>query len=82
MGMIGYQITSLMIIFSIIDLDTDQRKHQNSTSLAFVQQIEFPTQMASNTENVSIWWHHHVTECIIGFYFVKNYDLDLMFFKP
>ena len=20
---------------------------------------EFPTQMASNTENVSIWWHHH-----------------------
>ena len=21
---------------------------------------EFPTQMASNTENVSIWWRHHV----------------------
>ena len=21
---------------------------------------EFPAQMASNTENVSIWWHHHV----------------------
>ena len=20
---------------------------------------EFPTQMASNAENVSIWWHHH-----------------------
>ena len=20
---------------------------------------EFPAQMASNTENVSIWWHHH-----------------------
>ena len=27
---------------------------------------EFPTQMASNAENVSIWWHHHVTKfCII-----------------
>ena len=22
---------------------------------------EFPTQIASYTENVSIWWHHHVT---------------------
>ena len=21
---------------------------------------EFPAQMASNTENVSIWWRHHV----------------------
>ena len=21
---------------------------------------EFPTQMASNAENVSIWWRHHV----------------------
>ena len=23
---------------------------------------EFPAQMASNMENVSIWWHHHVTK--------------------
>ena len=23
---------------------------------------EFPTQMASNAENVSIWWHHHVQQ--------------------
>ena len=23
---------------------------------------EFPTQMASNTENVSIWWRHHGTQ--------------------
>ena len=22
---------------------------------------EFPTQMASNAENVPIWWRHHVT---------------------
>ena len=25
---------------------------------------EFPTQRASNEENVSIWWRHHVTWCI------------------
>ena len=32
---------------------------------------EFPAQMASNSENVSIWWRHHVhlsneQKCIIG----------------
>ena len=25
---------------------------------------EFPTQMASNAENYSFWWRHHVTRCI------------------
>ena len=24
---------------------------------------EFPAQIASNTENVSIWWRHHVIHC-------------------
>ena len=24
---------------------------------------EFPAQMASNSENVSIWWRHHVIHC-------------------
>ena len=35
--------------------DTVQRKHQSSASLAF----GFPAQMASNAENISIWWRHH-----------------------
>ena len=30
------QITSLTIVYSIVYLDADQRKHQSSTSLAFV----------------------------------------------
>ena len=37
-------------------LGADQRKHQSSASLTG----EFPAQMASNAENVSIWWRHHV----------------------
>ena len=45
--------------------DADQRKHQSSTSLAFVGKSpgtgEFPAQMASYAENVSIWWRHHDT---------------------
>ena len=30
--------------------------------MAFVREItgEFPAQSASNAENVSIWWRHHV----------------------
>ena len=44
--------------------DADQRKHQSSASLAFVWNSpgigEFPAQMASCAENVSIWWRHHV----------------------
>ena len=44
--------------------DTDQRKHQSSASLAFCAGNspgtgEFPAQMASYAENVSIWWRHH-----------------------
>ena len=55
MGAIASQITSLTIVFSTVYLDTDQRKHQSYASLPG----EFPAQMASNAENVSIWWRHH-----------------------
>ena len=68
MGTIASQITSLTIVFSSVYLDTDQRKHQSSALLAFVgnspEAGEFPAQMASNAENVSIWWRHHEYECI------------------
>ena len=36
MGAIASQITSLMIVYSIVYSDVDQRKHQSSASLAFV----------------------------------------------
>ena len=56
MGAMASQITSLTIVYA------DQRKHKSSASLAFVRWIpgEFPAQMASYAENVSIWWRHHV----------------------
>ena len=65
MSFMASQITSLTIIYSTVYLSTDQRKHQSSASLAFVRGIhrvpgEFPAQMASNAENVSILWRHHV----------------------
>ena len=39
MGAIVSQITSLTIVFSTVYLDTDQRKHESSASLAFVRGI-------------------------------------------
>ena len=59
------QITSLTIVYSTVYSGADQRKHQSSALLAFVRGIHrwpvnFPTQKASNAENVSIWWRHRV----------------------
>ena len=45
-----------MIVYSTVYSDADQGKHQSSVT------GEFPAQMASNAENVSIWWRHHVLE--------------------
>ena len=59
MGAMASQITSLTIVYLILNSGADQRKHQSSASLVFVTG-EFPAQMASNAENVSIWLRHHV----------------------
>ena len=58
MGAIASLITSLMIVCSIVYLDTDKRKLSfcagNSPEAG-----EFPAQMAINAENVSIWRRHY-----------------------
>ena len=41
MGVMASQISSLTIVYSIIYSDADQRKHQSSTSLAFVWGIHW-----------------------------------------
>ena len=62
MSTMASQITSLKIVYSTVYSGADQRKHQSSASLALVRVPgEFPAQMASNAENVSIWWRHHDT---------------------
>ena len=54
MGTMASQIASLTIVYSTVYSGADQRKHQSSASLVFVRGI----QIASNAENVSIWWRH------------------------
>ena len=39
MGMIASQITSLMVVYSIVYSGADQRRHQSPASLAFVRGI-------------------------------------------
>ena len=39
MGAVASQITSLTIVYSTVDSDADQSKHQSSASLAFVRGI-------------------------------------------
>ena len=58
MGTMASQITSLTIVYSKVYSRADQRKHQRSASLAVTG--EFPAQMPSNAESVSIWWRHDV----------------------
>ena len=59
------QITSLTIVYSTVYSGADQRKHQKFcvTNLCAGNSPitgEFPAHKASNAENVSIWWRHHV----------------------
>ena len=71
MGTMASQITSLNIAYLTIYSRADQKK----TSKLRVTGLcagnspvtgEFPAQMASNAEIVSIWWRHHGS---------MNYDL-------
>ena len=51
MRLMASQITSLTIVYSTVYSGADQRKHQSSASPVTG---EFPAQMASNAEKVSI----------------------------
>ena len=63
MGAIAYQITSLTIVYSTVYSDADQSNIKAPRHLSLCGNSpgtgEFPAQMASNAENVSIWWRHH-----------------------
>ena len=75
MGAIASLITSLTIVYSTVYSDADQRKLQSPASLAFVTG-EFPAKMASNAENVSIWWRHHVVSKDIDSVWVERWVLE------
>ena len=64
MGAMASQITSLAIVYSTVYSCADKRKLQKLrvTGLCAGKSPvadEFPAQMASDAEKVSIWWRHH-----------------------
>ena len=66
MGAIASQITSLTIVYSTVNCRRRSKKTSKlrDTDLCAGNSPgtgEFPAQMASNAEDVSIWWRHHVS---------------------
>ena len=64
MSVMASQIASLTIVYLTFYSGPNQRKPQSSTPLAFCagnsrMTGDVPAQMASDAENVFIWWHHH-----------------------
>ena len=57
MGAIASQITSLTIVYWTIYSDAGPRHWLCAWNSPVTG--EFPAQMASNAEYVSIWWRHH-----------------------
>ena len=73
MGAMASHITSFTIVYATVYSDADRRKNQSFVPLFLCG--EFPSQMASNAEYVSVWWRHHdLTE---WFYLESVYPLGL-----
>ena len=65
MSMMASQITSLAIVYSIVYSMCRSKKTSKLRVIGLCEGNsavigEFPAQRASNAENVSIWWRHHV----------------------
>ena len=68
------QITCLTVVYSTVYSACSWRRSKKTSKLRVTGLCagnslvigEFPTQMASNAENVSIWWRHHDTILIVN----------------
>ena len=74
MGAIASQITSFRIVYWTVYSDADKENIRAPRHWPLCGEItgdgEFPAQMASNPENVSIWWRHH------HYYYLFTVSLD------
>ena len=73
MGTMASQITGLTIVYSSVYSGEDKRKQKlRTTDLSAGNSPvtgEFPAEMASNAESVSIWWRHHdIVACLQRIY--------------
>ena len=82
MSVMVSQITRVSIVYCLF------RRRSKKTSKVSVTGLcagnspgtgEFPAQRASNAENVSIWWHHHVDSLAMHEYLRNNLHYYLKF---
>ena len=73
MSTMASQITGILIVYSTICSDAEQRKHRSSASLAFVRTIHWwpvnsPHKGPEMRKMVPfvIWWRHHVLPHLSG----------------
>ena len=64
MGTIASEVTSITIVYSTVligrrSIKTSKLRVTGLCVGNSSETDEFPAQMASNAENVSIWWRHH-----------------------
>ena len=82
MDTIASEITSVTIVYSTVYSAPRSKKTSKLrvTSLCAGNSPgtgEFPTQTASNAENVSIWWRHHARRFFSRWYFIGKHWNDL-----
>ena len=67
MGAMASQITTLTIVYSAVYSGADTKSKLRVTGLCAGNSPvtgEFPAQMPSNAENISIWWRHHESDVL------------------
>ena len=69
MSAMASQVTGLTIVYSTVYSGADHRNFKAPCHWPVCVEFtgEFPAQMASNAENISIWWRHHVEVSCVDF---------------
>ena len=78
MGAMGSQITSLMIVYRLFRHRLKNTKAPSHWPLWGEFTGEFPTQRASNAENVSDWWRHNDSRHL----WRKHYQSEQCLYRP
>ena len=69
MGEVASQNTKLTIVYSTVCSDEDKKKSTLRVTASRAGNLpgtsEFPAQMPSKAENVSIWWRHHASTILV-----------------
>ena len=87
MSPLASQITSLTIVYWIVYSDADKKKTSKLrvTGLCVGNSPgtgEFPAQMASYAENVSIWWRHHewcIQFALLEWYWLAHHGVGISY---